>query len=143
MGRPKLKRFSELEEAEQIELAELAEPEPDIPHAAGVMFGSQVGWSPMRENQDAENCKICGGPGGLIDEGSGLYCAGCRRSGNERLAAKLLREYPPPVHGLPGPWEDESKPKRTDAIERMRAAIAQAIARQAQAGEGLVNHGGG
>lgn len=126
MGRPKLKRFSELEDAERIQLTELAEPEPDIPHAEGVLFGSQVGWSPERESQDPSRCNICGGPSGLIKERSWLYCAGCKRSGFERLAAKLLRDHPPPAIGVPGPWEDESRPKRTDAIDRMRKAIEQA-----------------
>lgn len=126
MGRPKRKRFSELDESEQILLAELAEPEKDIPHAEGVLFGSQVGWSPERESQPPDRCRSCGANRGPIQDGSRLYCAGCNRSGFERLASKLLREHPVPQPGKPGPWEDESKPKRVDVRERLRKATEQA-----------------
>ncbi len=87
-----------LEPGDDVGLADMAEPDLDVPRAMGVLFGAQVGWSPARESQPIGHCTVCGNgrPHTPIQPGSRQYCAGCGRYGLDRQIVELLAEHPAP-----------------------------------------------
>lgn len=105
-----------LEPGDEVDIADIPEPEPDVPKAMGVLFGAQIGWSPARENQRVGSCQICGFgfANDPIKPGSRQYCAGCGRYGLDRQIVELLAENPPPSPD-PDPVKP-SEPKPTITV---------------------------
>jgi hypothetical protein len=85
-------RWRDYLEPGDVPIVDRAEPEPDVPHALGVVFGAQVGWSPDREAQEPGRCGECGDS---IRPGSRLVCAGCLASGFDDQVEALLAIAPP------------------------------------------------
>jgi hypothetical protein len=95
--------------------ADRPEPEADIPHALGVIFGAQVGWSPAREGQARGHCRECGN---AIPRRSRLVCAGCLASGYDDQVRGLLAITPAKPRrracvARPGPRPARQKDRRT------------------------------
>lgn len=99
---------------EPASVADRPEPERDVPPALGVLFGSQVGWSPAREGRARDHCDVCGNgePHTPIQPGSRIVCMSCFRYGLDDQVRALLAITPAkPRHR---PCVVKPRPKRSD-----------------------------
>jgi hypothetical protein len=111
-----------LEPGDEPPLPDRPEPERDVPHPIGVIFGCQLGWSPGREGQAPGLCRECGN---TIPHRSRLVCAGCLSSGFDDQVRGLLaitpakpRHRPDVVRPRPRPPSKKKRKRKKSGVPR-------------------------
>jgi hypothetical protein len=106
-------RWRDYQEPGDVPAVDRPEPEPDVPHALGVIFGAQVGWDPGREGQRPGRRGECND---AISPGSRLVCAGCLASGFDDEVRAFLAVTPPKPR--PRPCVARPRPAREGGRRR-------------------------